>query len=64
MVTCCMVLGYQARCTFSYVAVSGYRCDMYNRALCDWRRIEINRPNDSGQGKTKQRRIEVVWLLW
>ena len=47
-----------------YVAVSGYRCDMYDRALADWRRIEIDRPNDSGQGKTKQRRTEAFWLSW
>ncbi len=47
-----------------YVALSGCRCDMYDRALADWRRVEINRPNDSGQGKKKQRRIEVVLMSW
>ncbi len=47
-----------------YVALSGRHNDMYDRALVDWRRVEINRPNDAGQGKTKQRRIEVVWLSW
>lgn len=38
------------------VTVSGYRCGMYDQTLADWRRVEINRPNDSGQGKNKQRR--------
>jgi DNA adenine methylase len=44
------------------VALSGYRSELYDHALQCWERHEIERPNDSGQGKTKQRRTEVIWL--
>jgi DNA adenine methylase len=44
------------------VALSGYRSELYDHALQYWERHEIERPNDSGQGKTKQRRTEVLWL--
>ena len=43
------------------VLLSGYRSDLYDAALHDWERFEFDMPNHSGQGKTKQRRVECVW---
>jgi DNA adenine methylase len=44
------------------VAISGYANPLYDEALHGWRRVEFNMPNHAGQGKTKQRRVEVLWL--
>jgi DNA adenine methylase len=44
------------------VAISGYRCPLYDEALRDWDRVEFDMPNHSGQGKAKQRRVEALWL--
>ncbi len=44
------------------VAISGYRCDLYDTALAGWERHEWDLPNNSGQGATKQRRIECLWI--
>jgi DNA adenine methylase len=44
------------------VMLSGYRCDIYDDALADWRRVDFDMPNHSGQGETKQRRTESLWL--
>jgi DNA adenine methylase len=44
------------------VVVSGYANPVYDEALADWDRVEIDMPNHSGQGRTKQRRTEVIWL--
>jgi DNA adenine methylase len=43
------------------VVISGYHCPLYDRALRDWDRHEFDMPNHSGQGKTKQHRVEVLW---
>lgn len=43
------------------VFLSGYACPLYDRMLAGWTRTEWDLPNHSGQGKTKQRRIEVLW---
>jgi DNA adenine methylase len=45
----------------SRVAISGYACPLYDDALAGWTRTTFDLPNHSGQGKTKQRRIEVLW---
>ena len=45
-------------------AVSGYRCADYDRWLHDWRRVDFEMPNNSGQKKRKQRRCESLWLNW
>lgn len=45
-------------------AISGYRCTDYDRWLRDWRRVDFDMPNHSGQGKTKQRRCESLWINW
>lgn len=45
-------------------AISGYRCRQYDRWLHDWRRIDFDVPNNSGQGKAKQRRVESLWINW
>ena len=43
------------------VLVSGYANDLYDRMLVGWKRRKFSMPNHSGQGKTKQRRTEVLW---
>lgn len=43
------------------VFLSGYRSALYDEALAGWTRHEFPMPNHSGQGKTKQRRIECLW---
>ena len=44
------------------VVLSGYPSPLYDRLLAGWDRHEWDRPNDSGQGKTKERRVEHLWL--
>jgi DNA adenine methylase len=44
------------------VALSGYANPLYNARLAGWNRVEFDMPNHAGQGKTKQRRVEVLWL--
>jgi DNA adenine methylase len=44
------------------VILSGYRSALYDHALASWERHEIEKPNNAGQGKTKERRVEVLWL--
>jgi len=43
------------------VVLSGYGNPLYDHALGAWDRHEFDRPNDAGQNKTKQRRVEVLW---
>jgi DNA adenine methylase len=43
------------------VFLSGYRNPLYDGALAGWTRHEFDLPNHSGQGKSKQRRIECLW---
>ncbi|HME59345.1 MAG TPA: hypothetical protein VKF63_13460, partial [Terracidiphilus sp.] len=44
------------------VVLSGYSHPMYDTALRGWDRRTFDMPNNAGQGKTKQRRTEVLWL--
>jgi DNA adenine methylase len=46
------------------VIISGYEADIYNYHLVPsiWQKIMIDMPNNSGQGKKKNRRIEVIWI--
>lgn len=44
------------------VLLSGYRSPLYDRELAGWTRHEFDLPNHSGQGRTKQRRVECVWV--
>jgi DNA adenine methylase len=44
------------------VAISGYANPLYDRALSGWKRIEFDMPNHAGQGRSKQRRTEVLWM--
>lgn len=44
------------------VMLSGYRSAMYDNMLAGWTRHEFDMPNHSGQGETKQRRIECLWI--
>jgi DNA adenine methylase len=43
------------------VFISGYRSTLYDDALDGWTRHEFDMPNHSGQGVTKQRRVECLW---
>ena len=45
-------------------AISGYRCDQYDRWLSDWRRYDFEMPNNAGQNRRKQRRQESLWTNW
>ena len=45
-------------------AISGYRCDQYDRWLSDWRRVDFDMPNNAGQSRRKQRRRESLWINW
>jgi DNA adenine methylase len=44
------------------VAISGYPSALYDSRIAGWRRVVFNMPNHSGQGKTKERREEVIWI--
>jgi site-specific DNA-adenine methylase len=44
------------------IAISGYRNDLYDSRLATWRRVEFDMPNHSGQKKSKERRIEALWM--
>lgn len=44
------------------IMISGYRCPMYDNLLKSWTRHEFDMPNHSGQGKSKQRRTECLWI--
>lgn len=43
------------------VFLSGYRNPIYDEVLAGWKRIDFEIANHSGQGKTKQRRVECLW---
>jgi hypothetical protein len=53
-----------AECTHcrGMVAISGYANPLYDAALASWRRVPVPMPNHSGHGRTKQRRVEILWL--
>jgi len=44
------------------VIISGYSSPLYNRTLKGWKVKKKNVPNNSSQAKTKDRRIEVLWM--
>lgn len=44
------------------IMLSGYPSTLYSTELSDWRLVQFDMPNHSGQGETKQRRIECVWM--
>jgi DNA adenine methylase len=43
------------------VMLSGYASDLYSEKLAGWDCVRWELPNNSGQGKTKQRRVECLW---
>ena len=45
-------------------AISGYRCEEYDRWLKGWRRFDFEMPNNAGQSRRKQRRCESLWINW
>lgn len=44
------------------VLISGYSSPLYNKSLKGWKCKKKNVPNNSGQGKTKERRVECLWM--
>lgn len=44
------------------VIISGYSAPLYNRSLKGWKVKKKNIANHSGQSKTKERRIECLWM--
>ena len=48
----------------AYVALSGYRDEMYDVMLDGWKRYEFDMPNNAGQGAHKGRRTECLWVNW
>jgi DNA adenine methylase len=44
------------------VILSGYHNPLYDRLLASWTAVEFDMPNHSGQGRQKNRRVEVVYL--
>jgi DNA adenine methylase len=44
------------------VAISGNVNSLYDEALRGWDRFEIDIPNHAGQARSKQRRVEGLWL--
>jgi DNA adenine methylase len=44
------------------VMVSGYDHPLYRDRLAGWACHRFDMPNHSGQGKTKQRRVECLWV--
>jgi len=44
------------------VIISGYSSPLYNRTLKGWKIKKKSVANNSGQGKTKERRLEVLWM--
>lgn len=44
------------------ITISAYACSVYTEALQGWRQLKIDMPNHSGQGGSKQRRVEVLWM--
>jgi DNA adenine methylase len=46
------------------VILSGYRSDLYDDALRDWRGEEIEVANHAAGGDKKRRMIECLWMSW
>lgn len=44
------------------IIISGYMSALYNHSLKGWRCKKKNVANHSGQGKTKERRLECIWM--
>jgi DNA adenine methylase len=42
--------------------LSSYPSALYDRLYADWRRVEVDRPNDTAGGKVKARKTEVLLL--
>lgn len=57
-----MNLLHLAKTTRGKVILSGYASPLYSRSLKGWRCKKKNVANNSGQGKTKERRLEVLWM--
>jgi DNA adenine methylase len=46
----------------SMIILSGYANPLYDERLQGWKRVTRDMANHSGQGRTKQRRVEVLWV--
>lgn len=47
---------------YATVLISGYRCPLYDEALRRWTRHEREVPNNAASGKSKERKVECVWV--
>lgn len=45
-------------------AISGYRNDLYDRMLSEWKRHEFSIANHAAGGDTKRRMVECLWVSW
>src|SRR6185436_18175750 len=41
--------------------ISGYSCELYNKALSEWNRLEVELPNQMSSSATKGKETEVLW---
>ena len=57
-----MNLLHLAKTARGKVIISGYSSPLYNRTLKGWKTKKKNVANNSGQGKVKERRLEVIWM--
>jgi len=48
----------------SRVVLSGYPSDLYGDLYRSWYQVTFDMPNHSAGGKTKARKLEVLWLNW
>jgi DNA adenine methylase len=55
-------LGQLAGKSCAKVMVSGYDSPLYQELYNGWRVVSKEMPNNSGQGKVKQRRLECLWM--
>src|SRR5262249_22576449 len=55
------LLGFLEVCRGT-VVLSGYPSPLYDARLAGWERVTFDMPNHSGQGRSKERRTEVVWI--
>lgn len=44
------------------IVLSGYRNDLYDGRLKDWKRVDKEVPNNAAGGKEKRRMVESLWL--
>lgn len=46
----------------AHVALSGYRCPLYDQKLAGWRRVDREVANHAAGGRVKRKMVESLWL--